>query len=135
MLFRLSEWNAFAKLRMHTTTTVDLFETSTVVIGRELRSFAATTQAQYNTVELPTETAARARRGARKKAAGNPPATVPTPVPSVVSKGKFLNLLTYKFHALGDYVPTIRMFGTIDSFSTQIVCSSLPPRLRLMTTI
>ncbi|KAJ7764935.1 hypothetical protein B0H16DRAFT_432430 [Mycena metata] len=119
MLFRLSEWNAFAKLRMHTTTTVNLFEASTVVIGRELRSFAATTQAEYKTVELPTETAARARRGARKKTAGKP-AAVPTHPAPVAPKGKFLNLLTYKFHALGDYAPTIRMFGTIDSFSTQI---------------
>ncbi|KAJ7181996.1 hypothetical protein C8R46DRAFT_1210480 [Mycena filopes] len=123
MLFRLSEWNAFAKMRMHTTKTVDLFEASTVVIGCELRSFAARTQAEYKTVELPTETAARARRGARKKAAGKPPvAAVPVPPPAApaVARGKFLNLLTYKFHALGDYAPTIRMFGTIDSFSTQI---------------
>ncbi|KAJ7617570.1 hypothetical protein B0H17DRAFT_965353, partial [Mycena rosella] len=65
-LFRLSEWNAFAKLRMHTDTTLTLFDGST------------------------------------------------TP-----SKGKFLNLLTYKFHALGDYSSTIRLFGTTDSYSTQ----------------
>ncbi|KAF7332930.1 hypothetical protein MVEN_02398900 [Mycena venus] len=117
MLFRLSEWNAFAKLRMHTTTTLGLFSTSTTVIGRELRSFAATTQAEYKTVELQGEMASRARRGARKKAAGQPPGPPPPPA---VSKGKFLNLLTYKFHALGDYVRTIMLFGTTDSFSTQI---------------
>ncbi|KAJ7785097.1 hypothetical protein DFH07DRAFT_683745, partial [Mycena maculata] len=58
-LFRLSEWNAFAKLCMHTDTTLELFEESTAVIGRELRSFAATTQAEYKTVELPGETASR----------------------------------------------------------------------------
>jgi hypothetical protein len=34
---------------------------------------------------------------------------------------EILNLLTYKLHALGDYVRSIRLFGTTDSYSTQIV--------------
>jgi hypothetical protein len=34
---------------------------------------------------------------------------------------KQFNLNTYKFHALGDYVSMIRMFGTTDSFTTQVV--------------
>jgi len=29
--------------------------------------------------------------------------------------------MTYKYHALGDYVDTIRRFGTTDSYSTQPV--------------
>ncbi|KAJ7146778.1 hypothetical protein C8R44DRAFT_18711 [Mycena epipterygia] len=115
-LFRMSEWNAFSKLRMHTDTTLGLFADSTTVMGRELRSFAATTQAKYKTTELPGETASRARRGARKKAAGK---AVGPPPPPQAARGKFLNLLTYKFHALGDYVATIRFFGTTDSYSTQ----------------
>jgi hypothetical protein len=48
----------------------------------------------------------------------------PTPaVPPSTStrKPKTLNILTYKFHALGDYVRTIRLFGGTDSFSTQLV--------------
>ncbi|KAJ7460375.1 hypothetical protein B0H11DRAFT_1736723 [Mycena galericulata] len=106
MLFRLSEWNAFAKMRIHTDTTLDLFQTSTTVVGRELRSFAGTTQAKYKTVELPGESAARARRGARKKAtAGQPPGP---PAPPTVSKGKFLNLLTYKFHVYASQKQTDR---------------------------
>lgn len=40
-------------------------------------------------------------------------------------KQKTLNLNTYKFHSLGDVVPTIRRFGTTDSYSTQIVRTSL----------
>jgi hypothetical protein len=36
-------------------------------------------------------------------------------------KAKHLNLNTYTFHALGDYVATIRHFGTTDSYSTQPV--------------
>jgi hypothetical protein len=35
-------------------------------------------------------------------------------------KRKF-KLNTYKIHALGDYVATIKAFGTTDSFSTAIV--------------
>ena len=33
------------------------------------------------------------------------------------TKKKTLNLNTYKFHTLADYVVTIRLFGTTDSYS------------------
>jgi hypothetical protein len=36
-------------------------------------------------------------------------------------KPKLLNLDTYTYHALGDYLKTIRAFGTTDSYSTQPV--------------
>jgi hypothetical protein len=43
-------------------------------------------------------------------------------LPSVSGKRrKTFNLLTSKLHALGDYVETIKAFGTTDSYSTQIV--------------
>jgi hypothetical protein len=35
---------------------------------------------------------------------------------------KGLNLLTVKLHFMGDYVRHIRLFGTTDSYSTQLVC-------------
>lgn len=34
---------------------------------------------------------------------------------------KTMNLDTYKVHALGDYVETIRTYGTCDSYSTERV--------------
>ncbi|KAJ6596720.1 hypothetical protein B0H10DRAFT_2232231 [Mycena sp. CBHHK59/15] len=74
---------------------------TTTVIGQELRSFRDTTKARFKTVELPGETAARARRGAHKKAAVDPSALPPPPPLPSPPKGKFLNLLTYKFHVLG----------------------------------
>jgi hypothetical protein len=37
-------------------------------------------------------------------------------------KEKGLNLFTVKLHFLGDYVRHIRLFGTTDSYSTQLVC-------------
>lgn len=36
-------------------------------------------------------------------------------------RSKTLNLYTYKWHAIGDVVPAIKLFGTTDSYSTQIV--------------
>jgi hypothetical protein len=35
---------------------------------------------------------------------------------------KTLNLNTYKIHALGDYVSSIKTYGTTDSYSTEAVC-------------
>lgn len=110
---------------MHTEATLNHLDKTTTVIRRELRSFAATTQAEYKTVELPGETASRARRSTHKRAntaAVDPSAPPPPPPPRPVARGKFLNLLTYKFHALADYVRSIRLFGTTDSYSTQTVC-------------
>lgn len=37
-------------------------------------------------------------------------------------KPRSFNLATYKWHALGDYVAAIRLFGGSDGFSTQLVC-------------
>jgi hypothetical protein len=44
--------------------------------------------------------------------------TLPGPKPC---KLKTFSLLTYKLHALGNYVCTIQWFGTSDSYSTQPV--------------
>ncbi|KAG5634841.1 hypothetical protein H0H81_000543 [Sphagnurus paluster] len=51
------------------------------------------------------------------------PTTIPSAVPEkqLRRKKKTLNLNMYKWHALGDYPRTIRMFGTTDSYSTQVV--------------
>ncbi|KAJ7123863.1 hypothetical protein C8R43DRAFT_899430 [Mycena crocata] len=122
MLFRLAEWHALAKLRLHTEDTVARFDKSTTIIGHELRAFRDTTAKEYKTKELPGEVTARARQKQNK--AKNAPAGISTapPPPPAPPRGKFLNLDTYKFHALGDYPFTIPLFGTTDSFSTQIVC-------------
>jgi len=114
LLFRIVEWHGLAKLRMHTETTLAQLEQVTMDLGRLMRNFRDKTCAGFNTTELAREVEARNRRNARKKT---------TNAPNQNRKLKTLNLLTYKFHALGDYVRTIRMFGTTDSFSTQLVCA------------
>jgi hypothetical protein len=133
MLFRLAEWHALAKLRMHTECTLSRMEAVTTILGRELRRFANTTCSVFSTVELPKEAAARSRRRARDqaKAGTSKESTGSSTTPGSQSKQrkkKRLNLSTYKAHSLGDYVRTIRMFGTTDSYSTQTVSSTVHPQ-------
>ena len=75
--------------------------------------------AAFNTRELPREEAARGRRkaaAAAKKGKGKAAqGTKDGP------RSHPFNLRTYKLHALGDYVKTIRLFGTTDNYSTQVV--------------
>jgi len=105
LLYKAAEWHALAKLRMHTESTLDLLNAVTRGFGRLMRQFRDKTSEEFDTTELPHETGTR-KGGARS------------------SKKKKLNLNTYKFHALGDYVATIHLFGTTDSYSTQVVSSN-----------
>ena len=81
--------------------------------------FARTTCAAFNTHELPREEAARGRQkaaAAAKKGKGKAAqGTKDGP------RSRPFNLRTYKLHALGDYFKTIRLFGTTDNYSTQVV--------------
>ena len=116
LLFWLSEWHALAKFRMHTDDSLVLLQRSLRSLGDQLRLFQRDTCERFHTRELPTEAAQRQRRemaelnaGRRRKEARS--ALLP----------KKFNLDTYKFHALGDYVTMIKMYGTTDSFTTQVV--------------
>ncbi|KAJ7441990.1 hypothetical protein FB451DRAFT_1057868 [Mycena latifolia] len=129
LLFRMAEWHSFAKLRMHTDPTLEHLRRLTPEIGRLMREFKATTCAEFQTVELPREAAARGCREqreatARATAAG---AAGPTAAPPMAAKSarkpKTLNLNIYKWHSMGDYAPTITLFGPTDAYSTQLVSS------------
>jgi hypothetical protein len=157
LLYRTAEWHGFAKLRMHTDSTLKHLERLTKEFGLLMRQFRDMSHSQFQTMELPREVAARNRQRQRAQAKqlfnvqprrssnaltnslGNDSPHAPTtanalpvqnasksnpvapPSASTSRKPKTLNLLTPKFHALGDYVHTIRMFGGTDSFSTQLV--------------
>lgn len=130
LLFRMAEWHSFAKLRMHTDPTLEHLRRLTPEIGRLMREFKNTTCSDFSTFELPREAAARVRREqreatARAAAAGaSVPDVAPTSAPRAKKSSKTqkeLNLNIYKWHALGDYVPTIRLFGPTDAYSTQLV--------------
>ena len=114
VLYRTAEWHGFAKLRMHTDTTIGCLEMLTKEFGQLMRQFHNTTCSEFETIELPHEVAACKRQ--QQRVQDGAPNSRPS---SLLShrKLKTLNLLTPKFHFLGDYVHTIRMFGSTDNFS------------------
>lgn len=111
----MAEWHSFAKLRLHTETTLSYLETLTKQLGQLMRQFRDQTCSHFETFELPREAEARNRRQ-QSQAQGKQPEPG-----SGAKKLKSLNLLTYKWHALGDYIQTIRLFGGTDGYSTQLV--------------
>ncbi len=66
LLYRMSEWHALAKLRMHTEDSLVLMEEITKELGDLLRQFRRLTCSQFCTVELPREANARVRRATAK---------------------------------------------------------------------
>lgn len=120
LLFELATWHGFAKLRLHTESTLQSFEQSTSRLGQILRRFCSTTCEAFHTQDLPSEEAAGARRRAANK---NHLSKQKAKSPS--TKVRKLNLKTFKLHALGHYVAAIRMYGTADSYSTQLVSKTL----------
>jgi hypothetical protein len=126
LLYQFAQWHALAKLRMHSESTITFLEATFKKLSRKLRKFRDYTCAAFDTVELPREKVARQRRAAQHSENGN------TSQESSGVRVKKFNLLTYKFHAMGDYAWTIRLFGTTDSFTTQIVCMLCLPAVYLM---
>ncbi|RXW11255.1 hypothetical protein EST38_g14600 [Candolleomyces aberdarensis] len=115
LLFIFAQWHALAKLRLHNDYTLDLLDYTTTQLGAYTRRFDRDTCSQVSTKELPKEAEARARREAKGKGKGTTSAT---------RKPATLGIYTIKFHFLGDYVTTIRRFGTSDSYSTEITESA-----------
>jgi hypothetical protein len=129
LLFTTAEWHTLAKMRLHTDSTLAWLDESTKAFGKQIRRFQSHTCSFFDTRELPQEEAARSRRQKKKKGSINlpnpsPPAPAPSTATSSSSAGtkkKLFNLILIKLHALGDYVKTIKAFGTTDSYSTQPV--------------
>lgn len=129
LLFELSTWHGFAKLRLHTESTLSALDTSTTRLGRILRRFKSKTCRKFDTRELPSEKAARGRREAataakklKQSSESNKTSEAKTSKRKKPQTVRTFNLTTYKLHALGDYVHAIRTFGTSDGFTTQTVC-------------
>jgi hypothetical protein len=109
---------------MHTDTTLAILDQETTDLGRQLRDFENETCSVYKTHELKREAAVRKRRQSKKG---------PTAGSSAMTDGqaakqrrpKTLNLQTYKTHSLGDYVATIKQYGTTDSYTSAIVSSRI----------
>jgi hypothetical protein len=130
----MGAWHACAKLRIQTESTLAFLKQQTRELGAALRLFAKKVCSAYETRELPSEAAARLRRGANAAKKGKKAA----PKPGTSSKTtKSFNLNTYKIYAMGHYFEDIQNFGTIDNYSTLIVhflltCFFIPLRLHLL---
>ncbi|KIL59478.1 hypothetical protein M378DRAFT_131528 [Amanita muscaria Koide BX008] len=110
LLFRTAEWHAFAKLRIQSELTLVHLENLTTEFGDLTREFRDLTCTCFDTVDLPREIANQQRSKQHKKATKQPPNADQgqqphsRPKPTPAAKARNLNLGTYKFHALGDYV-------------------------------
>ena len=116
LLFRLCEWHTLAKLHLHTDTSLELLGQSLRQLSAQIRRFQSCMCAAFQTVKLPNEVAQQQRQEVAELQSGQ--RTKPS---RSGPQCKTFNINTYKFHALGDYIGTIRMFGMTDSYTTQIV--------------
>ena len=105
---------------MHTDATTEILDTLTTLLGQRLRNFKITTCTAYATRELKREAEQRQRREEKSKVT-QLSSTKPTPGSGDNRRLKTLNLDTFKLHALGDYVSSIRTRGATDSYSTRLV--------------
>ena len=126
LLFTTAEWHTLAKMRLHTDSMLAWLDESTKAFGKQIQHFQSHTCSFFDTRELPQEEAARSRRQKKKKVSINltnpsPRAPVPSTATPAGTRKKNFNLILIKLHALGDYIKTIKMFGTTDSYSTQPV--------------
>jgi hypothetical protein len=102
---------------------LDIMDDAIVKMGKQLRKFESITCTSFWTYELEREV--QARTGTTGSKVSNTRKVISNRLDIscaiLQKKAKGLSLSTYKYHALGDYVQSIRMFGTTDSYSTQTV--------------
>ncbi|THH23073.1 hypothetical protein EUX98_g8103 [Antrodiella citrinella] len=99
LLFVLASWHVYAKLRIHTDTTLAYFETSTAMLGQVLRRFKNMAKKNGKSTTGTSTGTGNAKTSVRRK--------------------KF-NMATYKLHSRGDYLMYVQFFGTSDNYSTQV---------------
>lgn len=122
LLFTCAHWHGLAKLRLHSDPTLDIMDEVTTTLGQDFREFKKTVCPAFATRELPKEASARQRRKIRS---GTKAVQLAAKTAVIKQLRKEYNIQTYKHHAAGDYVKTIRHFGTTDSYSTTPVSLDL----------
>lgn len=93
---------------MHTDSSLGLLDDATTCLGHALRHFTNTVSSNFPTCETQAEYAKHQRAS-------------PGSTPGRQPKG--FNMCTIKLHSLGDYVSTIRLYGTTENYSTGTVSS------------
>ncbi|KAF7976901.1 hypothetical protein HWV62_5461, partial [Athelia sp. TMB] len=133
LLFTFGHWHGLAKLRMHTDLSVGLLESETEQLFAQLRHFADTTCAEFDTHELRREaesrqrakqrrdakTAGSAAQGAKKGKGKGKAVPFSSGVEGSGPQKKSYHLSTIKHHFLCDYPQIIREFGTTDNYTTE----------------
>ncbi|EUC58469.1 hypothetical protein RSOL_256740 [Rhizoctonia solani AG-3 Rhs1AP] len=124
LLYVLAQWHGLAKLRRHTSVTINVLRCTTTRLGHELREFHRRTSELevYETTREHTARQQRARKKAKPRAALTADSNAMDADPSsgeIGRRRKYFSLDTVKFHVVGDYPESIECFGTMDSFSTQ----------------
>ncbi|KAH9476649.1 hypothetical protein JR316_0010562 [Psilocybe cubensis] len=117
LLFILCTWHAYAKLRMHTMSSLTGLKATTRSLGQALRDFSKKLCPKYDTKELPKEEAARARRARKSKGKGK--ASSSTTANTAAPSAKVFNMFTFKLHHLGHYLKAIWQYGPSSGYSTQ----------------
>ena len=110
LLFTLATWHAYAKLCLHTNTTLEMFEKVGTALCKALRHFAVVTCPRYTMKELPWEATVQANCKNKAKKRG-----------SASAKVKTFNMTMIKIHCIPDYLDAIQRYGTTDLYSTQTV--------------
>ncbi|KAK7452756.1 hypothetical protein VKT23_012157 [Stygiomarasmius scandens] len=111
LLWDFATWHAYAKLRLHSDSTVESLCQATRSFGDSLRKFVWVTCAAFETTELDKERAKRLRREARAREKNGGDAD---PASEIHQKVSF-NPNTSKFHAMGHYADAIGEHGHVRS--------------------
>ncbi|KAF7300199.1 hypothetical protein MKEN_01343700 [Mycena kentingensis (nom. inval.)] len=124
LLGAMATWHAYAKMAIHTASTLRSFQKATTDLGDLSRKFVDVTS-DLETRELAKESRARARNKERRRARsstsrGRKDAGADGgDEDESSSKARHWNISTYKFHALGDYPQSIIDVGTTDNYNTE----------------
>jgi len=124
LLFIMACWHAFAKLRLHTDSSLDVFRGLTAAFTWQIRHFANKVCPKFDTVETPSERAAIIRADATRAKKD-----AQTSTRGMKRMAKRFNINTPKFHSIVHYPDNIAKYGTTDSYSTQMVCYCIGLRL------
>jgi hypothetical protein len=119
MLYVMGTFHTLSQLRLHTTHTLKLLRDTTIALGEVFRKFREISSRNFKIKESPREMQARIRNQNRALQSRGSKKTVI----STESKKVELNLNTIKNHMLEHYAPCITDFGTMDSYSTELVSS------------
>ena len=134
IIFSMASFHGFTKLRMHTDVSLSVFDGLTTVLGQDARYFANYICEELPAYPLAKEVAMQNRHQKKRRACSLDRAESKTLSPSRSTsqqrhskhhrscEPKYFNMSTFKWHNLGHYVPTIRMYGTLDLIGTPIVC-------------